>query len=61
MANEGNSLAVQWLGLRAFTAMGLGSIPGPGTKISQAMGCGGGGSGQEAQLFVLVRFPEPIG
>ena len=32
----GNSLAVQWLGLHAFTAMGPGSIPGRGTKISQA-------------------------
>ena len=32
----GNSLAVQWLGLSAFTAMGLGSISGRGTKIPQA-------------------------
>ena len=32
----GNSLAVQWLGLGAFTTMGLGSIPGWGTKIPQA-------------------------
>ena len=31
----GSSLAVQWLGLDAFTAMGPGSIPGLGTKISQ--------------------------
>ena len=31
-----NSLAVQWLGLCAFTAEGLGSIPDWGTKISQA-------------------------
>ena len=28
-----NSLAVQWLGLRAFTDEGTGSIPGWGTKI----------------------------
>ena len=28
-----NSLAVQWLGFRAFTAVGPGSIPGQGTKI----------------------------
>ena len=27
----GNSLTVQWLGLRAFTAVGLGSIPGQET------------------------------
>ena len=32
----GNSLAVQWLGLCAFTAVGLGSIPGRGTEILQA-------------------------
>ena len=31
-----NSLAVQWLGLCAFTASGRGSIPGQGTKIPQA-------------------------
>ena len=31
------SLAVQWLGLHAFTAKGLGSIPGRGTKIPQAV------------------------
>ena len=30
---EGNSLTVQWLGLHAFTAEGLGSIPHQGTKI----------------------------
>jgi len=29
----GNSLAVQWLGLGTFTAEGLGSFPGWGTKI----------------------------
>ena len=33
----GNSLAVQWLELQALTAEGLGSIPGWGTKIPQAM------------------------
>ena len=32
-----DSLAVQWLGLRAFTAEGTGSIPGQGTKIPQAL------------------------
>ena len=39
-AMEGNCMAVQWLRLRAFTAEGLGSIPGWGTKIPQAMWCG---------------------
>ncbi len=33
---KGTSLAVQWLGLCAFTAEGLGSIPGQGTKTPQA-------------------------
>ena len=33
----GNSLALQWLGLSTFTAKGPGSIPGPGTKIPQAV------------------------
>ena len=37
---ELNSLAVQWLGLHAFTAEGAGSIPGGGTKIPQATRCG---------------------
>ena len=32
----GNSLAVQWLGLCAFTAEGAGSVPGWRTKIPQA-------------------------
>ena len=32
----GNSLVVQWLGLRASTAGGMSSIPGQGTKIPQA-------------------------
>ena len=32
----GNSQAVQWLGCRALTAKGQGSIPGQGTKILQA-------------------------
>ena len=32
-----NSLVAQWLGLRAFTAVVLGSIPGWGIKIPQAV------------------------
>ena len=32
-----NPLAVQWLGLGTFTAVGLGSIPVQGIKIRQAM------------------------
>ena len=33
----GDSLVVQWLGLHALNAEGLGSIPGQGTKIPQAL------------------------
>ena len=40
MLPSGNSLAVQWLGLRGFSAEGAGSIPCWGTKIPQAMQCG---------------------
>ena len=41
--NVGNSLGVWWLGLCTFTAKGLGSIPGQGTKVLQAERCGRGG------------------
>ena len=33
----GNSLVVQWAGLRSFTAVGPVSIPGQGTKIPHAV------------------------
>ena len=36
---RGNSPAVQWLGLLASTAGGVGSIPGWGTKIWHAVPC----------------------
>ena len=36
----GTSLAVQWLRLCTFTAVGLGSVPGQGTKIPHATWCG---------------------
>ena len=35
-ADPESFLAVQWLGLHAFTAKGVGSVPGQGTKIPQA-------------------------
>ena len=35
-AEGAKSLAIQWLGLHTFTAKGLGSVPGQGTKIPQA-------------------------
>ena len=37
---RGNSLVVQWLGLRASTAGDTGSISGRGTKIPHAAWCG---------------------
>ena len=36
-SQSGNSLVVQWLGRCALTAEGPGSVPGRGTKISQAV------------------------
>ena len=35
--DKGNFLVVKWLGLCTFTAEGLGSMPGWGTEILQAM------------------------
>ena len=35
-----SSLVVQWLGLGAFTAVALGSIPDRATEIPQATWCG---------------------
>ena len=37
MSYWGNSLVVQWLGLRTLTAKDLGLIPGWGTKMPQAV------------------------
>ena len=48
----GNSLTVQWLGLQAFTNVGLGLIPGWGTKILQATQCGQGKNKLENRLVV---------
>ena len=45
----GNSLVVQWLGLNAFTAKGLGSIPGQGTKIPQVAS-----RGQKKRFQILL-------
>ena len=48
----GNSLAVQWLGLCAFTAEGVGSIPGRGTRILQAVP-----GGQKKKYWALPKVP----
>ena len=37
---RGNSLVIQWLGLKVITAEGEGSIAGWGTKVPQAVICG---------------------
>ena len=55
---SGNCLAVQWLGLRAFTTEGPGSIPGGGTKILQATG-----SNQKKKRNLrlpFLRFPTLV-
>ena len=44
-------MAVQWLGLGAFTAMGLGSTLGWGTKIPQAKR-----KKTYTQMFIAVLF-----
>ena len=38
-STEGNSLVVQWLGLSAFTAKSVSSVPSQGTKIPKAAWC----------------------
>ena len=50
-----NSLAVQWLGLHAFTAEGPGSIQGWGTKIPQAMQCG-----QKKKKRENINYKRPV-
>ena len=53
-----HSLAVQWLGLRAFTAEGLGLIPGGGTNILQAMLCSQKANKQKIKALLGVMQPE---
>ena len=63
--SKGNSLVVQWLGPCAFTAGGVGSIPGWGTKILQAAGHGQNkkqkkfGSRQRRALFLRPLW-DPV-
>ena len=52
---SGNFLAVQWLGIHAFTAEGTGSVPGQGTKILQAVQCG-----QKKNCFNSVLFSRSV-
>ena len=48
---EGNSLAVQWLGLCTLTAEGPVSIPGQGTKIPQATWCG-----KHIYIYIYIKY-----
>lgn len=48
----------QWLQLHAFTAKGLGLIPGQGAKIPQAAHCGHKERERKAHL-PLSTFPNP--
>ena len=50
-----NTLAVQWLGLHAFTAEGAGSIPGQRTKIPQATQRG---KKKESLKMRKMKYPE---
>ena len=51
----GNSLVVQWLGLRAFTAKGVGSVPGWEIKILQAMQYG---QTEKKKIFSFCYLPD---
>ena len=51
-----NSLAVQWLGLRASTAGGTGSIPGRGTKILHAAQYGQKKKKKKKEKFILLGY-----
>ena len=50
-----SSLAVQWLGLSAFTATDPGSTPARGTKIPQAMWCAQ--KKKKKKSYILVIYP----
>ena len=52
----GNSLAVQWLGVHAFTAEGPGSIPGLGTKILRATQCSQKKERKKEKKSILIKF-----
>ena len=57
---KGNSLTIQWLGLGAFTARGLGSIPGQRTKIPRATWHGPIKTEREKDLIKAVIHFTPI-
>ena len=49
---------VQWLGLCAFTAEGMGSVPGQGTKILQAMQLAAAKKKKEKKRKKKENFPS---
>ena len=53
---EGTSLVAHWLRLCAPTAGGSGLIPGQGTRIPHAAGCGPQKKGREAKRKARDRF-----
>ena len=58
--NLGNSLAVQWLGLRTSTAGGMGSIPGGRTKMLEATWCGQKRKRKKGKMVKMVNFTSGI-
>ena len=59
-AFSGNSLAVQWFGLRAFTAEGPGSIPGWGTNIPQERKEGRREGGKKDIFSIIYKNIESL-
>ena len=55
---DGNSLAVQWLGLSALTAVGLGLILGQGTKIPPTTRHGNKKKKKSRALFHLWEYED---
>ena len=61
VAAPGTSLAVQWLTLGTSIAGGVGSIPGWGTKIPQAVRCGQKIGKKKKKRLRLVSYFELMG
>ena len=56
----GNSLAVQWLILRASTAGSTGSIPDEGSKIPHVMQCSQKNKHTSVVNWLSARVPRPL-
>ena len=55
----GTSLVVQWLRTRASTAGGMGSIPGQGTEVLHAAGCGQNNNNNDTHTHTDNPPPKP--